>query len=87
MKLKLLQKHFILQLLWTSKKSELDNKFQKYKGRVVSRDAVNDVSGSYAVFRSPTPSSLRKSSRRVGCGLHLLAAEGEAGSGGSQSPD
>ena len=34
------------------KKSELDNKFQKYKGRVVLRDAVNDVSGSYAVFRS-----------------------------------
>ena len=33
--------------------SELDNKFPKYKGRVVFRgDAVKDDSGSYAVFLS-----------------------------------
>ena len=44
----------MLQRSWTLchlKNSELDNKLQKYKGRVVSRgETVKDGSGSYAVF-------------------------------------
>ena len=40
------------------KKSELEPKFQKYKGRVVLQgDVVNNDSGSYAVFSEQGSSS------------------------------
>ena len=51
-------KQYILRPSWTShiKNSELDPKFQKYKGRVVLQvqvDVVEDDSGSCAVFTEP----------------------------------
>ena len=47
------------------KKSELEPKFQKYRGRVVLRgDSVKDDSGSYAVFTEQGSSASQNDSRK-----------------------
>ena len=64
---------FILSRWWTSaisKNSELEPKFQKYKGRVVlRRDTVKDDSNCYSVFTEQSSSASQMTGTK---GVHLI---------------
>ena len=70
------------------KNSELEPKFQKYKGRVVLRgDTVEDVSGSYAVFTEKGSSASQMTAAKVMGVIARRCPQSMSITGGGEGPE